>query len=173
MRLCVLASVVPAVVAACAGATDPGAAPDAAALPPGVVDSAGLAAALAPYRAASGLRDPQRLVVRDSAHWAAVWAQLAAPPTPGGRAAPAPRVDFARSMVVVAAMGARPSTGFEIAIDSVYRSGGQLRAAVREREVGPSCGRVSAPRAPTAGVLVPRDEGDVAFDEWREFVACY
>jgi hypothetical protein len=39
--------------------------------------------------------------------------------------------------------------------------------------VDASCGRVAAPRTPTAGVLVPRDEGDVTFDELREFVSCY
>jgi hypothetical protein len=175
MRQRLLAALLPVAVAACGGAVDPGDSSDPTDhAPAGTVDSAGLAAALAPYSVQSGLRDQQRLVVRDSAHWAALWAQLTAGVAGGAGRAPAPRVDFARSMVIVAAMGVRPTTGFSITIDSVYPSGGQLRARVRELAVDAgSCGRTPGPRAPTAGVLVPRHDGDVAFEELRAFVACY
>ena len=68
------------------------------------------------YRAAvSGLFEGRREVIRSAEAWSATWAQIASVIAP----APAPPdVDFAESQVVVVALGARPSGGYDIELTS-------------------------------------------------------
>jgi hypothetical protein len=66
----------------------------------------------------SGLGDSARLVIADSATWAAIWAQVYA----GLQPRPAlPAVDFRTQRVLLAALGQRNSGGYDIRIDSVVR----------------------------------------------------
>src|SRR5687768_7556191 len=61
----------------------------------------------------SAIAAPLRAVVRDATTWRGAWATIWGDVSP----APAlPTVDFSRDMVVVAALGQRPTGGFSIVI---------------------------------------------------------
>src|ERR1041385_2140512 len=63
----------------------------------------------------SGIRDSQRVVIRDNAVWRRYWADIHRPFRPSPEP---PAVDFSREIVLLAAMGTRPSGGFIIRIDT-------------------------------------------------------
>ena len=117
----------------------------------------------------SGFADAARLVVRDAETWRRVWATLAV-----GRAdtlAP-PAVDFRREILIIAALGARPTAGYEVAIDTVRRGDFAVEAVVRTVEPGPTCPRAFALVQPVDVVRVPRTERPVAFVERQVVKAC-
>lgn len=60
-------------------------------------------------------RSPLRAVITDSVTLRRVWAAVGAP----GYSAAGPRVDFSKEMVIYAALGSQPTTGWGIRVDSV------------------------------------------------------
>ena len=102
----------------------------------------------------SNFEAPQRLTIRSQDALVAAWAQifggpLALPP-------PLPAVDFASEMIVVVAAGARPTSGFLIAVDSA--SGTSSTASVTVRTLSPAVGCVTLPAVshPYDMVRLPR-----------------
>lgn len=120
-----------------------------------------LAAPLAQYHY-SGYEERQRLVIRDAASMAQFWATLTAGVSPQP---PVPAVDFSTEMVIVAAMGSRPSGGYSIHVDQVYERDGRVTAVVREVSPSASCVVTAALTTPVAAVRIPRRPGDVTFAE--------
>jgi PrcB C-terminal len=108
----------------------------------------------------------ERLVVRSRAEWEALWARLQA------RLDPAPAVDFAREMLLVAALGERPSGGYRVSIPAVAQDGALLRAEVLEIRPGRGCMTTMAVTTPVAVVRVPRSEAPVEFVERTETRDC-
>ncbi len=100
----------------------------------------------------SGLRSALRAVVQDSAAFREVWDRA----TPWHR--PVPAIDFTRDMVIVAAMGARSSTGHAIHIQSVRAEGPALQVRVLLAPAAPGCGRGAAETYPVDIVRAPRDD---------------
>lgn len=84
----------------------------------------------------SGLSDSTRIVVRDSATWRQLWIALNRPFVP---APPLPPIDFAREMIIVAALGARPTAGYDIVIESAERDSGGVEVDVRRTTPGAGC----------------------------------
>jgi hypothetical protein len=125
--------------------------------------------ALRDFRFFSGLESAQRLVVRDEAAWNALWRRIAAPVDP---MPPVPQVDFASSMVVLAAMGVRPSTGYSISITGVFRESGRLYVEVLELSPGQDCVTGAALTAPLTAVLVPRGGDTPVYVEREETYSC-
>jgi hypothetical protein len=85
----------------------------------------------------TGLREPARQLVRDRAAWESLWRTLHGPidPTP-----PLPAIDFSREMLVVAALGSRPSGGYAVDVGvPVQQSDGALEAVVVETVPGDGC----------------------------------
>ena len=80
------------------------------------------------FQGNSGMTDSARVVIRNEADWRRTWAQLIGHITP---APEAPPVDFTKEMVIVAAMGTRPTAGSMIRIARVGRSSG-----LRSRSMG-------------------------------------
>lgn len=107
----------------------------------------------------SGIEERRRLVVRGDADWRALWSEATSNIAP---APEPPAVDFGTEMVVVAAMGRRPSGGYSIEIDEVRRADGRLYASVVETSPGPGCFATQALTAPLVAVRVPRAD-DVTF----------
>ncbi len=105
------------------------------------------------FRGGSGIQEPARQAVRDAAAWREAWSRLTARAGPPGAA---PEVDFAREMVLVAALGQRRSGGYAIRIESVRAEGGELVASVVESSPGPRCGVTMALTAPADAVVVTR-----------------
>jgi len=83
-----------------------------------------------------------------------------------------PRIDFERTMVIVAAMGSEPSTGFGIKIDSVVERGSLVQVHVLLGSMGSLCIQGAAVTNPVDVVEVPRSVGIVTFHDRLVTVEC-
>ncbi|HEX6966529.1 MAG TPA: protease complex subunit PrcB family protein [Gemmatimonadaceae bacterium] len=110
----------------------------------------------------SGIVDRVRTVIRDSSDWQGMWDRMVGSQSP---APPVPDVDFPQYMIVLAAMGTKPTGGYAISIDGVYRSGSYLYASVTETSPGRNCVVTEAQTAPVDAVLVPRSDAPIIFVE--------
>jgi hypothetical protein len=91
----------------------------------------------------SGLREPLTRVVRTWFGFSELWKQHAA-----GTDLVPPGIDFTTEMVVVVALGERPSTGFSVSIERIVSDAGFLRVEARERELaGPAGAAMTQPFA--------------------------
>lgn len=117
----------------------------------------------------TGVTSRQRLVIRDAQAWSEFWEQVHSNVMPQP---PVPSIDFARNIVVAAAMGTRPTGGFSIQIDDVYTDEEELYAVVEERSPGGNCILTQALTAPVVAVRVPRVAASVSFVERRETFTC-
>ena len=116
----------------------------------------------APFAYYSGIDDSTRLVVRDAATWRARWAAINREMRP---APPLPTVDFAREMIVVAALGQRVSGGWSIVIDSAAWRGDTIDVFVRRLAPGHGCFTTAAISSPVDVVRLPRRDAPVRFSE--------
>lgn len=92
--------------------------------------------------------------------WQTTWAQLfgCASPLP-----PLPAVDFGREMLVLAALGGRPTGGYTVAIHSaVVDEGAVLRVQVIEERPGRGCAVAAVATYPVAVARVPRADVTIA-----------
>ena len=105
------------------------------------------------------LESPTELVLRDQAAWEATWPRLHRSGPPGA----APAVDFGRDMVVVVALGERPSGGFGVRVDALESDGAGALVRYTSTEPGPDCMTTQALTAPVEAVAVPRVAGQVRF----------
>jgi len=113
----------------------------------------------------TGIGESRRLVIRDANGWAQFWSELGV----GDR----PSVDFNRDVVVAVAAGQRPTGGYEIVIDRVTQSGGQLTVEVVERTPGPNCITTASITQPVDVVVVPAaDAKSPSFLERKEIRGC-
>ena len=118
----------------------------------------------------SGLIEPQRLVVRDRAAWAEIWATI------WHRQSPLPlpelpQVDFAREMLVVVALGQRPTGGYDILVDSAVATPDHLDIWIRA--IGPGrCFVTQALTQPIDIARLPRSDSVVRFHDRSEDRAC-
>ncbi|HEV8357634.1 MAG TPA: protease complex subunit PrcB family protein [Gemmatimonadales bacterium] len=102
----------------------------------------------------------QQTVVGDPAAWRALWDGVTWGVSPEP---PLPAVDFSRDLVLVAAMGRRPTGGYAVTIDSVYRHERGTAAYVTETEPGTGCITTQALTAPAVGVTVPKEVAPIQF----------
>jgi PrcB C-terminal len=117
----------------------------------------------------SGLRDPQRLVIRDQATWQQTWSTIWSRTSP----VPAlPAADFDREMLIVAALGERPSGGFSILINGVTETANGVTVSVRSVSPGSGCITTLALTQPVDIARVTRRDGLVAFSETSAVQSC-
>ena len=118
----------------------------------------------------SSLQQPQRLVIRDAASWHTAWASI----WPNGApiAAP-PTVDFTREMVVLGALGMRPSSGFAIRFDSAATTDSGLIVWVATIAPGPHCGTATVLTQPVDIATLVRVDGDVHFVDVPTVIDCH
>jgi len=121
------------------------------------------------HAAYSGFSESDRFVVRDSAHWARVWETAFARQTP---VPPLPAVDFARDMIVVAALGARPNGGYDIAIEGMAPEAGGAEVLVATTVPGDDCVTTQAITEPVVMVRVGAVAGLIRFHEHAETHSC-
>jgi hypothetical protein len=112
----------------------------------------------------SGLADARREVVRDAASWTKLWGEIYGDRSP---APPPPGVDFAREMLVVAALGSRPSGGFSVAVTAVAALGSGLEVTVLESCPPKDAMVTMALTRPVQVVRVARAAGTPVFHETR------
>lgn len=116
--------------------------------------------------------DQLRIVVRDRDTWVEVWNRINSGPN-SHNAPPMPEIDFTSEILVVAAMGLRPSSGFQITIDTayLYESFPRLEVVVRSVE-NTRCGGFTVLTAPIDIVRIPRTERPVIFRETQVIAEC-
>jgi hypothetical protein len=125
-------------------------------LPPGAIPFPFYRLLQAQY---SGIPEPRRVVIRDPAAWETLWDEARRV----GSLPPAPSVDFTRDMVLVVAMGLRPTGGYRISVDAVYRAHGGVFVVVREISPGAGAMVTQVLTAPLDLVRVPRTDEAVTF----------
>jgi erythromycin esterase-like protein len=113
--------------------------------------------------------DAAQQVVRDQAAWQALWTRLNSNASP----APAPpAVDFAKDMIVVAAMGMKGHGGYKIAITAAAEAAGKVTVEVTETSPGARCMNAMMMTSPVVVAKVPRRAGEVSFNVVRKVVDC-
>lgn len=120
------------------------------------------------FTTGGGIWDQLRVVVRDRESWLDVWKRIHRPDPNRGpypEPPPLPEIDFSREMVVVAAMGRRPTSAYAIIIDSAYERDDQLEVVVRSVENRKGCGAFTMMTAPVDIVRLPKTERSVVFRE--------
>jgi hypothetical protein len=117
----------------------------------------------------SGIQQARRAVIRSPAQWQSIEDELR---RGQASAVPLPTLDFGRSMVILAAMGAQSTGGHTITIEGVYRSGGRLWVMVREVTPGPGCMTTQVLTAPVDAVSVSLSDEPVSFVDLKEARDC-
>lgn len=117
----------------------------------------------------SAMKEPLELVIRDPEQWRDLWSQVVADRHPPRDP---PEVDFNRDMVVLVAIGERPTGGFSVEIVEVRLHEGALRVASLERMPGSSCIVPQVLTAPVAAVTMPSTEGPASFEHQTETYEC-
>ena len=121
------------------------------------------------YTTYSGLNDSVHTVIRDSAEWSAVWRGITRPfyPPP-----PLPQVDFDRDMLVVAALGARPTGGYDVVIEGARQDASTIEIALRTSSPAPGCPVSAAMTQPVDLATIPASSRAVRFRERSVIVPC-
>jgi hypothetical protein len=117
----------------------------------------------------SAISDSLRLVIRDTEAWRKVWERIyqTQSPTP-----PLPEIDFSREMLIVAALGGRPTGGYGIVVDRAYERGDRLEVIVRKQTPGKTCLNTQAVTHPVDIVRLPKTERSVVFRETEVAHVC-
>lgn len=111
------------------------------------------------------IEDPFRVVVRDRDTWLGVWKRIYQVVPSNGPYPELPEIDFSRDMVVVAAMGQQPTSGYDIIIDGAYERDDRLEVVVKS-VLNLKCGAVlTMVTSPIDIVLLPKIERPVVFRE--------
>lgn len=110
-----------------------------------------------------------RLTIKSPDEFSNFWKQLNAR-IPPGQSAPPPEIDFSKSMVVVAAMGERPSSGYAVVIDGACEVDGQIEVFVSNIDDVSCAGVLPVVTYPADAVLLPRTDLPVVFRETQ--VSC-
>jgi hypothetical protein len=113
----------------------------------------------------TGIDEARRLVIRNANAWADFWSELGV----GDR----PEVDFTQNVVVAVAAGQRPTGGYEIAVERVSRTNGELTVEVVETTPGPNCMTTASLTQPVDVVVIPEVETkNWSFVERKEVRGC-
>ncbi|HTJ23319.1 MAG TPA: protease complex subunit PrcB family protein [Gemmatimonadaceae bacterium] len=121
------------------------------------------------YTTYSGLNDSVRAVVRDSTAWLELWRAINRPfyPPP-----PLPPVDFERDMIVIAALGTRPTAGYDIVIEGARQDSAAVEIALRTLSPAPGCPVSAAMTQPVDLATIPASQRAVRFREKSIVVPC-
>ncbi len=122
-----------------------------------------------PFAFSSGLSDSLRLVIRDAATWRNTWEQMHRNHSPQP---PLPEVDFEREMLIVAALGTRPSGGYGILLESAHEHPSHLVATIRKTSPGAGCVVTAALTQPVDIARLARREKPVHFREIHTVHEC-
>jgi hypothetical protein len=117
----------------------------------------------------SGYEDPVRTLITDEEAWTEAWDRIHAHLNPSPSA---PSVDFGNSVIVLAAMGTRPTTGYAVTIEEVHRHEHRLLVMLTERSPGPRCLTGQALTAPVHAVQVTGMAGQAEFEVREGTVGC-
>jgi hypothetical protein len=127
-----------------------------------------------PFRTLDGSAhgEPEQdvFVARTAEEWAALWRTLTSrcvSPRP-----PVPEVDWAAEMVLVVALGMRPTGGYDLRIEEVRGGPEGIEVYARESRPGSSCFVTQALTYPVHAVALPPRAGAVRLFLQVETVEC-
>jgi hypothetical protein len=106
----------------------------------------------------SGLVAPEQRVIRTEQAWAEAWKEIMTYRVP---APELPAVDFARDMVVLVALGERPTAGHSVQVVSVELDGAFVRVLARETKPSADMAQATVVTHPVHAVRVARSDGPV------------
>lgn len=109
------------------------------------------------------IKDPFRVVVRDRDTWLDVWKRIYQVVPSNGPYPELPEIDFSREMVVVAAMGQQPTSGYAIVIDGAYERNDRLEVVVKSVITLKCFGAFTVVTSPIDIVRLPKIERPVVF----------
>jgi hypothetical protein len=117
----------------------------------------------------SGYDAPQQLLITDAGAWAQAWQTVYRNQS---EIPPLPAVNFSSDVVLLAAMGTRPTGGYSVRVTGVHALDGAFYVSVAERSPGATCGTFQAITAPVHAVRVPRSATRAHFNVTRQAVNC-
>jgi hypothetical protein len=117
----------------------------------------------------SGIGAPATIVVRGEATWESAWEAIWSDHQP---IPPRPEVDFSRHVVLIAALGAQPSTGYGIRVEGATDRSSHVDVHVVRTEPGRRCGVGHAITNPLDAVLLPATVDRVQLRETRSVHDC-
>jgi hypothetical protein len=103
----------------------------------------------------SDFRYEQRLDVRTRQQWNVQWKRMS---KNSSIKSFSPPIDFRHEMVLIAAMGTRPSGGYRVVINKVIERGADIQAVVTHVSPGPKCGAIAAITHPLDVVRIPASD---------------
>ena len=111
-------------------------------------------------------KTPFRLVIRNRDEFSDFRKGLLAKVPPGQWVPSLPEIDFSKEMIIVAAMGERPSSGYGIIIDGACEVDGHVDVFVSSSENEGSCGgMLTVLTAPADAVRIPQTDLPIVFRE--------
>lgn len=121
------------------------------------------------YRSASGIYEERLIAIHDWREWEAQWHRITAghgnPPGP-------PPVEFTTQMVLLAAMGSRPTGGYAVTIERASEERDAIVVSVTFTAPGPTCGATAALTQPADLAMIPRSDKPVRFIVDRQVRDC-
>ena len=111
----------------------------------------------------SGLTKPEQLVIKDAKEWREVWERIhckVISPVP-----PLPEIDFTKEMLVVVALGTRPTGGYGIFVDRAVDKNNRREITVGKQTPGKNCFTTQALTQPVDIVRLPKTDLPVSFKE--------
>ena len=114
-----------------------------------------------------------RLVIKNREEFSDFWKRFTGQINPSNGTLPMPELDFTKEMVIVAAMGMRPSSGYWIFVDGVCEVDGQVEVYITkvEGQCGAAFGVLTYPadavRIPQTDLPVVYRETEMSCTEWR------
>ena len=112
-------------------------------------------------------KTPFRLVIRNRDEFSDFWKGLISRVPPGQWTPALPEIDFSKEMIIVAAMGERPSSGYSIIIDGACEVDGHVDVFISSQEAPFSCGglQMAVVTAPADAVRIPQTDLPIVFRE--------
>ena len=118
-----------------------------------------------------------RLVIKNRDEFSDFWKRLTAPVPPGQWVPPLPEIDFSKELIVVAAMGTRPSSGYYIIIDGACEVDGHVEVFVSSVEQQMCSGALGVVTTPADAVRLPQTRLPIVFretqltcDQWHDLL---
>jgi hypothetical protein len=121
------------------------------------------------FEFSSGIGQAQNFVIKDAAAWNDLWQRIYATQTP---VPPLPDVDFNTQMVVAAAIGGKPTGGYDVLLTGAARDTDGLVIALRATSPGAHCLVTQAFTQPIDIARLAKSGGDVRFEQTQQVVDC-
>ena len=109
--------------------------------------------------------DALRRVIRSQDEWAELWKRFTGRFPPENGVFPVPEIDFSKEMIVLVAMGQRPTSGYGIAIDGACEVNNKIEVFVSSFENDKCMGALDVITFPSDAVRIPKSDVPVVFRE--------